>query len=64
MPDDDLTFGECEGLCGGMVERVGWDRYCYSCQDEMRREGEEREEDLYEEDQRLYTIPMKAADGA
>lgn len=54
----ELTFGECEGLCGRMVERVGWDRYCYACQDEAREEDEEAREALRDEDEYLYTLPF------
>lgn len=50
----ELTFGECEGLCGRMVERIGWDRYCFDCQDEMREEDRERAARLTEEDEYLY----------
>lgn len=53
----ELTFGECEGLCGGQVERVGWDRYCFACQDEMKREDEECWEQIDEEDRFLYAVP-------
>jgi hypothetical protein len=53
---DDLTFGECEGLCGRMVERVGWDRYCFACQEEMREEDEAREEAQFAEDVWLYGV--------
>lgn len=56
IPRDDLTFGECEGLCGGMVERVGWDRYCFTCQEEMREEDEAREEAQFAEDVWFYGI--------
>lgn len=52
----DLTFGECEGLCGGMVTFVGWDRYCQSCLDEMQQEDEEAREALHDEDEYLYTV--------
>lgn len=34
----DLTFGECAGLCGRMVGRVGWDDYCFACQEEANEE--------------------------
>lgn len=43
---EDVTFGECAGGCGRGVERVGWDSYCFSCQDEMRDE----DEDVFEEE--------------
>ncbi len=36
-------FGECEG-CGCSVERVGWDRLCFACQDEEREFDDERDE--------------------
>lgn len=56
-------FGECEG-CGNSVERVGWDRLCFSCQDEEREEWESRLEAMAEEDHRLYTIPLNPGPGS
>lgn len=50
----DLTFGECEGLCGRMVERVGWDRFCFDCEQEMREQEADSREHLSEEDVFLY----------
>lgn len=52
----DLTFGECEGLCGRMVERVGWDSLCFSCQEELLEEQEADNERLREEDEYLYGV--------
>ena len=52
----EFTFGECEGLCGRMVERVGGDRYCFACQDEMREEQAEQWAAMDDEDERLYGI--------
>lgn len=52
----ELTFGECEGLCGRMVTFVGWDRYCSDCQEEAREEDEARWADLADEEAYLYGI--------
>lgn len=58
-------FGQCEA-CGCSVERVGWDDLCFSCQEsekaEMADDWEERQEEMAEEDRRLYTVPLHAAD--
>lgn len=50
----DLTFGECEGMCGGMVARVGWDRFCANCLTEQDEQRDELEAAMREEDDYLY----------
>jgi hypothetical protein len=59
----ELHFGECEGLCGSQVTFPGWDRYCDSCEQEMREEQDERNQRLSEEDHLLYSIPGDDGDG-
>jgi hypothetical protein len=57
VSEPETTFGECEG-CFGQIERVGWDRLCFDCQDEERQEQLDRWERLDEENEYLYGIPQ------
>lgn len=49
-------FGECTN-CFKQVERPFWDTICFECQDELKREEENEDEEMDSPDEDFYMEP-------
>lgn len=49
-------FGECTN-CFNQVERTFWDSLCFDCQDELKREEEDEDEEMDAPDEDFYIAP-------